>query len=154
MQQEEVSASHILIANSSRDSKQRADALLTKLKSGGDFAEIAKANSLDKGSAERGGDLGFFSREKMVKPFSDAAFALKTPGDLSEVVESQFGYHIIKLNARKAAAIKPFLEVKDELRKEAIAKLQNDMRLAQEQRLLNGVSFEREAIEAFAAQNK
>lgn len=102
--QEARQASHILIAvdaKASAEEKQkaqgRADELLKQVKAKpASFADVAKANSQDPGSAAKGGDLGSFKRADMVKPFSDAAFSMKV-GDISGVVQSEFGYHIIKL---------------------------------------------------------
>src|SRR5262249_60985313 len=70
--------------------------LLAKIRAGADFGELAKANSDDPGSAQGGGDLGWFGRRAMVKPFEDAAFAL-SPGQVSDVVKTSFGFHIIKV---------------------------------------------------------
>ncbi len=78
------------------------------------FAELAKQNSQDPGSAAQGGDLGFFPRGGMVKAFDDAVFAMK-PGEVSEPVRSPFGYHIIRLEAVKPATTKPFEAVRGEL---------------------------------------
>jgi parvulin-like peptidyl-prolyl isomerase len=99
-----VRASHILISYSGADeatstrSKEEAlelaQDIAKKAKAGEDFEELAKAYS-DCPTAERGGDLGFFQKGRMVKPFEDASFALK-PGDVSDVVETKFGYHVIK----------------------------------------------------------
>ncbi|HTD91017.1 MAG TPA: peptidylprolyl isomerase, partial [Burkholderiales bacterium] len=102
--QEARQASHILIAVDSkasadekRKAKARAEDLLKQIRAKpAAFAEIAKANSQDPGSAANGGDLGSFKRADMTKPFSDAAFGMKV-GEISGVVESEFGYHIIKL---------------------------------------------------------
>ncbi len=80
-----------------------------------DFAKLAEKYSADKASASRGGDLGFFSREQMVKPFSDAAFSLK-PGVISEVVVSDYGDHIIMVTDRAQAGIQPFDKMKDEIK--------------------------------------
>jgi peptidyl-prolyl cis-trans isomerase D len=113
---EQRQASHILVS-SSKDkaaAKTKADSLLKELKAGADFATLAKANSDDPGSGSKGGDLGFFSRDMMVKPFSDAAYLLKE-GQLSDVVESEFGFHIIKLTAVKGGGEKKFEEVKAEI---------------------------------------
>lgn len=87
----EIRASHILVKT-----KEEAENLLNEIKNGKDFAEIAQAVSLCP-SGHDGGDLGFFGRGMMVKPFEDAAFALKDMGDVSEPVETQFGWHLIKL---------------------------------------------------------
>jgi hypothetical protein len=80
--------------------KAKAEEVLAKLRAGGDFAALAKENSADPSNKDKGGDLGWFGRGMMVKPFEDAAFALK-PGELSGIVETQFGYHIIKLEDRR-----------------------------------------------------
>ncbi|MCC6609618.1 MAG: SurA N-terminal domain-containing protein [Burkholderiales bacterium] len=81
------------------EARRKIDALLAEVKKNPDrFAELAKENSQDPGSAREGGSLGFFARGSMVKPFEDAAFKLK-PGEISPVVETEFGFHILKLNA-------------------------------------------------------
>lgn len=119
---EMVRASHILALSQPKDpnadpnqvkaaAKAKAEKLLKQVKDGGDFAAIAKENSEDPGSAAEGGDLGFFPRGKMVKPFEDAAFALK-PGQISDLVETNYGYHIIKVTDHKDAATTPFEEAK------------------------------------------
>ena len=87
----EVRASHILV-----QTKEQADKVLADIKEGKDFAQIAQEVSLCP-SKRDGGDLGFFGRGMMVKPFEDAAFELKEIGDVSEPVETQFGWHLIKL---------------------------------------------------------
>ncbi len=80
----------------------KAQEVLSKLRAGADFADMAKLHSDDAASARDGGDLGFFGRDKMVKVFEEAAFALQ-PGALSEPVQSDFGYHLIKVEERRAA---------------------------------------------------
>ena len=116
---EERRASHILI-NAAKDApaadrqkaKARADELLQQVRKAPDsFAELAKKNSQDTGSAGNGGDLDFFARGAMVKPFETAAFAMKK-GDISEVVESDFGYHIIKLTDIKTPKQRSFEELR------------------------------------------
>jgi peptidyl-prolyl cis-trans isomerase C len=116
-----VRASHILIgipqnadAATKQQAKAKADALLKDLKSGKDFAATAKANSQDPGSAPNGGDLGYFEQGQMVPPFEQAAFALK-PGEMSEIVESQFGYHIIKVADRQDSRVVPLDEAKGQI---------------------------------------
>ena len=119
---EERRASHILIAapttasdTDRQKAKARATELLTLVKKSPDsFADVARKNSQDTGSAPSGGDLDFFARNAMVKPFSDAAFSL-TKGDISDVVESEFGYHIIKLTDIKSPKQRSFEEMKAEL---------------------------------------
>ncbi|MCA1555152.1 MAG: peptidyl-prolyl cis-trans isomerase, partial [Acidobacteria bacterium] len=83
-----------------KQTKAKAEELLAQLRAGGDFNALAKEFSVDPSNKDRGGDLGWFGRGMMVKPFEDAAFALK-PGELSGIVETQFGYHIIKLDERR-----------------------------------------------------
>jgi peptidyl-prolyl cis-trans isomerase D len=119
---EERRASHILIkadkdmaAADRQKAKAKADALLEQLrKSPGQFAELARKNSDDPGSAERGGDLDYFGRGAMVKPFDDAVFAMK-PGEISPVVESEFGYHIIQLTGQRGGEKKSFDAVRAEI---------------------------------------
>ncbi len=88
----QIDASHILVTE-----EAKANEILKKIKDGGDFAALAKENSIDTGSAKNGGDLGLFPRGVMVQEFEDVAFNLKV-GEVSPVVQSKFGYHIIKLN--------------------------------------------------------
>lgn len=118
---EQVRASHILVGvaqDATPEAKQaartEADGLLKRAKAGEDFAALAKAHSKDPGSAAVGGDLNFFPKEQMVPEFSNAAWALK-PGEISGVVQSQFGFHIIKLTDRRAGRTVPLAEVKDRL---------------------------------------
>ncbi|HIJ87336.1 MAG TPA: peptidylprolyl isomerase [Desulfuromonadales bacterium] len=119
-QEESVKASHILIgveANASADEKKKArekvDKLKKELDGGADFATVAKGNSTCP-SAPQGGDLGFFGKGQMVAPFEKAAFALK-PGEVSDVVETQFGYHIIKLVEKKSATTAEYKDVKTKI---------------------------------------
>jgi len=135
---EQRRASHILIAadksSPSADkaaAKAKADKILAQLrKSPNDFAKLAKENSQDPGSAERGGDLDFFGKGMMVKPFEEAAYALKE-GQISDVVQSDFGFHIIRLTALKAATTRPLSEVKvnitDEIRRQQVGKKYSEM---------------------------
>lgn len=122
---ERVRARHILLKTQGKSDaekqalKTKAEDLLKQLKGGADFADLAKKNSQD-GSAEQGGDLGFFVRNQMVPEFDAVAFTLK-PMELSGVVTSQFGYHIIQVTEKEPAKLKPFEEVKDELAKEVRA---------------------------------
>jgi peptidyl-prolyl cis-trans isomerase D len=131
--EEQRQARHILIA-AAKDAKQadqaaakaKAEALLAQVKKDpASFVKLAKENSQDPGSAPNGGDLGFFGRGAMVKPFEDAAFALK-PDEISGVVQSDFGFHIIQLVAVKPAAVKPLEqarpEIESQLRKDRQAK--------------------------------
>ncbi|MEO8523983.1 MAG: SurA N-terminal domain-containing protein [Caldimonas sp.] len=131
---EERRASHILVKadkdapKADRDkAKAKAEALLAEVKKDPSrFAEIAKKNSDDEGSATKGGDLDFFGRGAMVKPFEDAAFGLK-PGEISGVVESDFGYHVIQLNEVRGGEKKSFDAVR--------AEIENEYRTQQAQKL-------------------
>jgi len=114
---EQVRASHILLKTEGKDDatvKAKAEDLLKKAKAGGDFAELAKANSEDEASAKNGGDLDYFGRGRMVPEFDQVAFALQ-PGQISDVVKTQYGYHIIKATDRKAATTRPLAEVRQQL---------------------------------------
>jgi len=110
--EEEVSARHILVA-----SEDEAKKLSDELKKGGDFDKIAKEKSTDKGSGTKGGDLGWFTKDKMVPEFADAAFKLKK-GEVSAPVKSAFGWHVIKLEDRRAVKAASFDEMKESLRAE------------------------------------
>jgi hypothetical protein len=125
--EEQVRARHILFMTRDagpeveQQAKKRADSLLTAIrKDGGDFAELAKRFSQEPGAAVTGGDLGWFGRGRMVREFEQAAFALDS-GEVSPVVKTAFGYHIIKLEGRKAAGTKPFDEVRNEIRRSLAA---------------------------------
>jgi len=129
-QPEQRQASHILIAASDAkarpEAKKKAEALLQELrKSPEKFAELARKNSDDPGSKDKGGDLGYFGRGSMVKPFEDTVFSLKL-NRISDLVETEFGYHIIRLTGVRPEKVTPFEEVRagieDELRKQRTAK--------------------------------
>ncbi|MNN29757.1 Foldase protein PrsA 2 precursor [compost metagenome] len=107
---EQVRASHILVAT-----KEEADAVLASLQGGADFAALAKEKSTDTASKEAGGDLDFFPKGLMEEPFETAAFALKT-GELSSVVETSHGFHVIKATDHKDAATPTLDEKKEEIR--------------------------------------
>ncbi len=107
--QEEASARHILV-----EKKDLADELAAKLKAGGDFAALAKEHSKDPGSKDNGGSLGFFGKGQMVPQFEEAAFKLEK-GAVSAPVQSQFGWHIIKLDDKRVRAAPPFEAVKERI---------------------------------------
>jgi peptidyl-prolyl cis-trans isomerase C len=146
---EQLRVRHILLRLQENNAREKIDEILKSLKDGANFEEIAKTRSQDPGSSVKGGDLGLTARGRMVKPFEDAAFALK-PGELSPVVETQFGFHIIKVDERKPAGIRSFDEVKDTLVKQAQNTLLNKARMAEKDRILNAAKFDNAAIEAFA----
>jgi peptidyl-prolyl cis-trans isomerase C len=123
---EMVKASHILIkvnpsasAEEKKKAKEKAEDILKKIKSGQDFAKLASEFSDDPGSKTKGGDLGFFAKGRMIKPFEDAAFSLK-PGEISGVVETQFGYHIIKVEEKKDAGVEGFDTAKEKIRQKLL----------------------------------
>jgi peptidyl-prolyl cis-trans isomerase D len=112
-QAEQRRASHILVKT-----QDEADKLVLEIrKAPGRFAELAKKQSLDTGSAEKGGDLGWFGRGMMVKPFEEAVFAMKQ-GEGAAAVQSEFGFHVIRLTGVRAAKSRPFEEARAEIEAE------------------------------------
>jgi peptidyl-prolyl cis-trans isomerase D len=114
---EQIRASHILLNLDEGDAdavRERATAILAEARGGADFAALAREHSQDEGSAPQGGDLDYFGRGQMVPEFEQAAFALQV-GDISDVVESPFGFHIIKLTDRRPEMTQPLAEVRDEI---------------------------------------
>ncbi len=107
--QEEVRARHILV-----ESEIKAKEIFEKIAHGEDFARMAKQHSKDPGSKEEGGDLGYFARGQMVPVFEETAFKLKK-GDVSLPVQSQFGWHIIKLEDKRQKGAPPFDQIKDRI---------------------------------------
>jgi len=137
-EEEQRQARHILIkvdkdaSDAERAAaKAKAEKLLAEVrKNPSDFARLAKENSQDPGSAQQGGDLGFFDKSMMVKPFADAAYKLKE-GEISDVVQTNFGYHIIQLTGIKPASVKPLeavkVEIAAEIKKQLASKKYSDM---------------------------
>lgn len=118
---EQVKASHILVSipenateEQKKEARKKAEGILKDLKKGANFEELAKEKS-DCPSKERGGDLGYFTRGRMVKPFEEAAFSLK-PGVLSDIVETKFGYHIILVKDHKMEEKAKLEEVKENIK--------------------------------------
>lgn len=129
---DEVRASHILV-----EEEDKAKELKAQADGGADFATLARENSIDPGAAN-GGDLGFFGKGMMVPPFEEAAFALANPGDISEPVQSQFGWHVIKLEEKRQSQPRTFEELAPELRQ----KLQIDAITGRMQELLDGAEID------------
>lgn len=150
----ETHARHILIAGKDDAARAKAEKILADLRAGANFEQLAREHSADPGSAAKGGDLGFFPEGKMVPAFEAAAAALKNPGDLSPIVPTQFGFHIIRLEGRKPASVKPFDEVKEELRAEIIAKLKAEARNKEVARARALAQGDATALEAFMAEQK
>lgn len=123
---EMIKARHILVKvedtaseDEKKKGKEKAEMYLKKIKEGEDFSKLASEVSDDPGSKAKGGDLGFFPKGRMVKPFEDAAFSLK-PGEVSGLVETQFGFHIIKVEEKKDSTVETFDAVKDRLRQKLL----------------------------------
>jgi peptidyl-prolyl cis-trans isomerase C len=133
-------ASHILIKGKDETAQAQARDLLAQLQAGAKFEDLARAHSADPGSAAKGGNLGFFPKGRMVPAFDAALEQLKNPGDLSGIVESPFGLHIIRLDERQAATAKTYEEVRESLAAGVVAKAQDKAR--------------QEMIEALRAQGK
>lgn len=126
---EMVRARHILIKAESgasdeekKKSKARAEELLQKLKKGEDFAKLAAEVSDDTGTKAKGGDLDFFPKGTMIPAFDEAAFSLK-PGELSKVVETEYGYHIIKVEEKKEALLEPYEKIAEKVKDQALQEM-------------------------------
>jgi peptidyl-prolyl cis-trans isomerase D len=114
---EQVKASHILLKTEGKDEatvRKQAEDILKEVKSGGDFAALAKKYSEDEGSKANGGDLDYFGRGRMVPEFENVAFTL-APGQVSDLVKSQFGFHIIKVIDKRAASTTPLEQVRAQI---------------------------------------
>jgi len=144
---EQLRASHILIRTGEQDAKTKMQDILKQIKAGADFEELAKTRSQDPGSAGKGGDLGYFGRGRMIDQFEKIVFAMSKPGELSEVFDSPFGFHIIKLTDKKPAGVKSFAEVKDQLMKEAQNEILMQGRLKEQDRILKDAKFNDQALE-------
>lgn len=120
--EDEVRARHILV-----ETEKEAKALLEKLDDGEDFAKLAAAKSKDAGSAKRGGDLGYFPRSAMVKPFAAAAFSMKAGKVSSKPVKTDFGYHIIKVEDRRKSSPPALADVKDTIKNQVGQDLLQEM---------------------------
>lgn len=116
--EQEIRASHILV-----ETEERAAELRTEIEEGAEFAALAREHGTD-GTAEQGGDLGWFAEGDMVPEFSDAAFALEEEGAVSQPVESPFGWHLIKLTGRRDKPVPELAEVEQELRRSLVEEAQ------------------------------
>jgi len=122
---ERVRASHILLNTGGKDEaavRKQAEELLAKIKAGADFAELAKKYSEDPGSKEKGGDLDFFPRGQMVPEFEQAAFSLQ-PGQVSELVKTQYGFHIIKVVEKQAGSTQTLDQVRAQIQQTLAAQI-------------------------------
>jgi peptidyl-prolyl cis-trans isomerase C len=137
---EEVKARHILV-----QTEVQAKEVIVEIKKGADFGEVAKAKSLDPSGKQQGGDLGYFAREEMVPEFSEAAFKLKD-GEMTEApVKTQFGYHVIKVEARRTTTIQL-----EEVREDIVGEIQKEVVEAELGKLRTGAKIERFNIDGTA----
>ena len=136
--EEQRKVSHILVQG---DDEAKAQSILDELNAGADFATLAEEKSDDFGSADVGGDLGWIERDVMDPAFEDAAFALETIGDITGLVKSDFGYHIIKLDELKASQAQSYQEVAAEIKQELIDQHAVDQ-FYEKQNELEKVAFE------------
>jgi peptidyl-prolyl cis-trans isomerase C len=153
-----VRVRHILLRATTTEARQarraEAESLLQQVREGADFAALAKQQSDDTKTGENGGELPFFQQGQMVKPFEDAAFALKQPGDLSPVVESDFGLHLIRLDAIQPEQQRSFDQVKESI----IGKLRDDWLLEALETWRQGIvdpakaTIDQPALDAFMAE--
>ena len=127
---EQVKARHILIQvpkeasdEDKKKQKEKADEVLKKVKAGEDFTKLAAEYSDDPGTKSKGGELGLFSKGSMVPAFEQVAFSLK-PGEVSELVETEFGFHVIKVDEKKEAVAEPFETIKEKVTKQVLREKQ------------------------------
>ena len=140
--EEEVRARHLLV-----ETEDAAKAAAARVKAGEDFAKVAGEVSTDPGSKAEGGDLGFFTKDRMVAPFAETAFKLQ-PGEVSEPVKSQFGWHVIRAEERRTKPVPAFADMKDQIDQYLTRKAQQDAVLA----LRAGAKVER--VDASASTQK
>jgi peptidyl-prolyl cis-trans isomerase C len=119
--EEEVHARHILVEN-----EDEAKKIAARIKGGEDFAKVAAEVSKDPGSKTEGGDLGWFSKERMVAPFAEAAFKLNA-GQVSDPVKTQFGWHVIKVEEKRTKPVPTFPEMKEQVDQYITRKAQQDL---------------------------
>jgi peptidyl-prolyl cis-trans isomerase C len=149
---EQIRVSHILVSSRACEPEARAREVLARARQpGSDFAALAREYSDDPASAARGGDLGLFQRGRMTPAFEVAAFALKQPGDLSDLVKTEYGYHIIRLEERKPAARQPFEAVRESLTRGLADSASRTSRQQLIDKLAAGIQFNQEVLESLAA---
>lgn len=152
---ERISVAHVLVAvNAKRteaDALARAKDVLKKAQAGEDFRKLAEEYSDDPSAAKNKGDLGYFAAGQMVKPFEEAAFAMTKPGQLSEPVKTQFGYHILRFEGRQPSKKLSFDEVKAELVEEQKARVVGEVKSAKigEVRSDKNIVVDQKAVSAF-----
>ncbi len=119
--EEEVHARHILV-----DNEAEAKKIAARIKGGEDFAKVAAETSKDPGSKTEGGDLGWFTKERMVKEFADAAFKMPA-GQVSDPIKTQFGWHVIKVEGKRVKPLPTFEELREQIDQHLIRKAQQDL---------------------------
>jgi peptidyl-prolyl cis-trans isomerase D len=159
-QEEEACASHILVkvragetgeGRPDEEARRIAQGLLDRVRAGADFAEIAREHSEDQGSAGSGGDLGCFPPGRMVPEFDDAVFALEA-GQVSDLVKTSFGYHVIRLASRREATVLPLAQVKDRIRAAVTEKRVRELGEQRSQALADALARGKSLEEAAKAQ--
>lgn len=143
---------HILVAKTHANAQARALEVLEKLRNGADFSALAKEYSDDPGTKNKGGDLGYFGRGRMVKAFEDAAFGIDKTGELAGPIETPFGVHILRLDGIRPPGKLPYDEVSTEIKRTLREKLAGERRLEIAAPIRETIEFDRGAIEAFARQ--
>lgn len=146
---EQVQARHILVMGDTDEAKAKAEAALKQLQDGADFAQLAAQVSDDKGSAQRGGDLGTFGKGRMVPEFEQVAFALKV-GERSSLVKSQFGWHIIEKTGATPAKQQSYEEVREALIQEVNADVQKLARSKALEAIRSEITVDQAAVKAFS----
>ncbi len=119
--EEEIHARHILV-----DNEAEAKTIAARIKGGEDFTKLAAETSKDPGSKAEGGDLGWFSQDRMVKEFADAAFRMQ-PGQVSDPIKTQFGWHVIRVEEKRTKPQPTFAELKEQIDQHLIRKAQQDL---------------------------
>ena len=153
MRPDQVRVEHILVSTKSRsdeDARKLADTLLAEARSGDKpFTDLAATHSEDPSAKSNKGDLGFFARGRMVKPFEDAAFAIAKTGEIVGPIRTDFGYHILRLVDKRAAEKIPFDEVREQLIKEETSKHRSQVIDAEIARIgkLQGIETNQQVIE-------
>jgi peptidyl-prolyl cis-trans isomerase C len=151
---EKVTVRHILVMSTDPDAKAKAERLMAEVKAGADFASLAKQHSADPGSASKGGVIGPFARGEMFKEFQDASFALTKKGELSGIVKSRAGYHIIQFEERTPEYTRSYEEVREQLQAEIKADLLQQARVQVAQQIEKEAQVNAQGVAAFTAAHK
>lgn len=150
--EEQVRAAHVLIRTEERSDDEAlalAEEIAQRARNGEDFAALAEEHSEDPSAGGNRGDLGFFGKGQMVPEFEEAAFALQNEGDIAGPVKTQFGYHVIRLQARREAGVRPFDQVRDGIIRDLRNRQANEVRqeVIERVRSAEDIVADHEAIE-------